>query len=807
MANIFNKTNQLYENPNRNTFQHDHSFHGTFNFGDLYPVLCKEVIPGTSVSINPTIALKMMPMLFPIQSRIKAYLHFFYVPYRTLWKDWMDFIGDTKKGLNKPFINPETTEIKTGSLADYLGLPTTVSGKNMYKSKLSAFDFILQPSMSYDSDYSFSLSPNGNELLTPVCTSDLYSSAYDFATDFQLSSLTWEDLFYDFNTDIPNGGRVAFFKALKNVSDAFVNRTSLTYFAEEQSSRFVFQSIKFDTIGNPFNTEHFYLCTYTKAFDDRDIEHILSNDAITKQMLRVHCSINGDSYILYNPVPYYRATSNNFTALCLPTYEDFISYSYYEENYELKPISDVFNDGSPLDILVNRVDIVTFVTESGPTSTFGVLNTNPEYNGIAGVPQGIVEDAISDEIYTDLGVVDISTLPKERNPYFSENFLIDAGPFRAYESIYNTYYRDDRNNPRIVNGEPVYNKFIPNDEGGLDDYPYKLHQRNWEQDFLTLSVQSPQQGIAPLVGITSRGEFQFKDEENGRLYTAQANYSSDGDTIESFTINSADMPKSSLRQLMTYATEGISISDLRNVNALQRWLEINMRRGYRYKDQIKSHFGVDVRYDELMMPEFIGGMSSDVFVNQINNTAQSDGNPLGAFAGQGSSIEKSNNTIHHYCQEHGYIIGILSLSPSANYSQLLPKHFTKREILDYYFPEFGHIGFQPIPYREVAPLSAYLAGKSLDDTFGYQRAWYDYLASNDSVHGLFRTSLKNFVVQRIFNSYPELSPEFLTIDHKDLDDIFAVESSDVSHKFFGEIFFDMKMKLPIPEYGTPKLEV
>lgn len=793
MANIFNKTNQLYENPNRNTFQHDHSFHGTFNFGDLYPVLCKEVIPGTSVSINPTIALKMMPMLFPIQSRIKAYLHFFYVPYRTLWKDWMDFIGDTKKGLNKPFINPEFTEIKTGSLADYLGLPTTIAGFQNYKSdnKPLTYDFDLS---EYNNDYKFKLIPSSvvTNRLTSICTNALYELGYLFG-NAGLDDGSWTEFLSNYNREVGLTTQLSFFNAIKELHFAQRNPDKfLNYFLFEQPRRIVVNTIDFNLQGCPFtNNYHYYLATIASTNINPDI---------LKQAFIITAKIRNVEYLIINPTPYYSLQTDSID-ICLPTWDDFVRNSYIinSDGY-LFDLSSEFENLLRSEISVSSIDILTFTNQQN------LFDSNPE----ASLSEPVVSYIFgrANNIFADKGVVDISELTESQNPYFDfENIKIDAGPFRAYESIYNTYYRDDRNNPRIVNGEPVYNKFIPNDEGGIDDYPYKLHQRNWEQDHLTLSVQSPQQGIAPLVGITSRGEFQFKDEENGRLYTAQANYSSDGDTIESFTINSADMPKSSLRQLMTYATEGISISDLRNVNALQRWLEINMRRGYRYKDQIKSHFGVDVRYDELMMPEFIGGMSSDVFVNQINNTAQSDGNPLGAFAGQGSSIEKSNNTIHHYCQEHGYIIGILSLSPTANYSQLLPKHFTKREILDYYFPEFGHIGFQPIPYREVAPLSAYLAGKSLDDTFGYQRAWYDYLASNDSVHGLFRTSLKNFVVQRIFNSYPELSPEFLTIDHKDLDDIFAVESSDVSHKFFGEIFFDMKMKLPIPEYGTPKLEV
>ena len=72
--------------------------------------------------------------------------------------------------------------------------------------------------------------------------------------------------------------------------------------------------------------------------------------------------------------------------------------------------------------------------------------------------------------------------------------------FRAYEFVYNAYYRDIRNNPFVVNGRPVYNKWLPTMKGGADRTPYKLHQCNWERDFLTTAVPNPQQGAnAPLV--------------------------------------------------------------------------------------------------------------------------------------------------------------------------------------------------------------------------------------------------------------------------------------------------------------------
>ena len=61
-------------------------------------------------------------------------------------------------------------------------------------------------------------------------------------------------------------------------------------------------------------------------------------------------------------------------------------------------------------------------------------------------------------------------------------------------------------NPYYVNGQVQYNQWIPTYDGGLDDNIYELRYAKWERDFLTTAVQSPQQGTAPLVGITTYTE-------------------------------------------------------------------------------------------------------------------------------------------------------------------------------------------------------------------------------------------------------------------------------------------------------------
>lgn len=390
---------------------------------------------------------------------------------------------------------------------------------------------------------------------------------------------------------------------------------------------------------------------------------------------------------------------------------------------------------------------------------------------------------------------------------FGTAIPLSALPFRAYESIYNAFYRDERNNPFILNGQKEYNKYIPLDSGGADNYPYELRFRNWEQDFLTTAVPTPQQGDAPLVGISSTGVMSIADTETGQIYQVMAKTADDADTIIGADVRE-NLPTSVMRSIVNYASSGISINDFRNVNAMQRWLETNIRRGFKYRDQIKSHFDVDVSYQELDMPEFLGGVSCDVTPSTVSQTsADSELNPLGSYAGQLYGSGGSNNSVSKYFDEHGFVIGIMSVVPVPNYSQLLPKYFLKVEdTLDYYTPEFGHIGLQPILNQEVDPLDCDSNTKGV--VFGYQRAWYDYLQSVDEVHGQFRTDLRNFVMNRVFNNIPVLGPSFTVIDPKQLNDVFTVREINGKpvQPILGQIYFNISAKRPIPRYGIPRLE-
>ena len=220
-------------------------------------------------------------------------------------------------------------------------------------------------------------------------------------------------------------------------------------------------------------------------------------------------------------------------------------------------------------------------------------------------------------------------------------------------------------------------------------------------------------------------------DESGKRYSLE--FESDSDELKNVKYIELDNGTTvrSARTLFDLVTSGISITDLRNVNAYQKFLELNMRKGYSYKEIIEGRFDVKVRYADLLLPEFFGGFSRDINMNAITQTVDKDDagsgsykDALGSQAGVGYFRGGTDANIECFCDEESIIMGLLVITPLPVYTQLLPKHFLYRGLLDHFNPEFNNISFQPITYKEVCPIQAYNENpNTLSETFGYQRPY------------------------------------------------------------------------------------
>lgn len=751
MANIFRKKDAYIDRVNRSTFDLSFVNNLTMKFGAITPVCLLPASFGDSFQINARFNLQLLPTVFPIQTQLYVRLHFVYVRTRTLWEDWMSFFGGDET-VTPPWIDPTAEDtpqghrqfniaddLQTGTLADYLGIPTTITGT--YGSEVRG----ISRTPLYSANKK---SPYGTLVFTHLRNADPSANTIDKIVGKQGSLLS--SILVEKGPVVPN----------YYGSEVVINAFQFDFSSVQTSQH---PTVRISLSGFP---------ELKKFVSTGRLGCIFSIDGTHASV----CSKIDDS-----------AIKGDYLELVYDTHSAVSSFTFYLI-FQCEASSQ-----SSTDVLT-----VSYVTGSsgywyGFYEKFSDLLGNLPVTAVMSSSTWSKPVAANCPFYTPLPVGALPSIP------------LSALPFRAYEAYYNAFGRDIRNNPFIVDGKPEYNKYVPSTKGGRDPYKYQLHYANWEPDAYTTALQSPQAGIAPLVGITSLGEATFRDAA-GTEYHAQLETADDGDTVTGFQIKSSNAPADVVRNLIGMATSGIAISDFRNVNSLQRFLEIRIRQSPRYKNLVKGLYNVNLDYDELMMPEFLGGISDTIPVYKVTQTTPTEGNPLGAFAGQGSLQSGMRHVIRKYCPEDGYILGVMSVVPAANYSQLLPPHFTRMNLLDWHFPQFNNISYQPMLYKHLCPYQAYAVNpENVNNVFGYQRAYWDLISSFDEVHGEFRGSMRNFVINRVFDKAPELSQDFLLVNPDHVNDVFAMTAEN-GDKILGSIAFDITKKTTIPRNSIPHIE-
>lgn len=759
----------------KSTFDKSFTNHLSARFGRLYPCLVEEAVPGSSYKIRPDMAFDMMPMRFPLQSRMRVHFSLFKVPFRILWphvKDFFTRVGDHQM----PFISRDDDWVTPGSLADYMGVPTV---QDAMIERLHVVDWDVS---GFNGDISSSdivpYHPN-----FPFAGYQQYSYPNSFVFPTSRSNF--------FNViskplELPLVGNSITFSTLASSNDSIPSGKSVYFSVVLEKKTSLHQSIVFS----------FHSSGTARTFN-------IVNSG-TAQGTVVAGSVTSLGNITVDGAVYFR------------------NYTVYLRNEEAKYLNQYINSG--------RYNVrIRFVYSNELMSYFGLQFSSrgldpfdpssirqyiEEKDGELDVVHTAVQNShLTYGLFYNANVAGVEASHKYFNSLEGDSpaLPINALPFRAYEFIYNKFFRNVQVDPFYKNGVPTYNEYISNDGDGADSItPVDFFNVPYEYDQFTTALLSPQAGFAPLVGVTTNDETTLgmlhmvpMDETTGQpkyedAYDIGVNIGQDS-TITGISNYDEVANKTSVHRLSELIDFGISINDLRNVSAFQRFKEKLQKAGYEYEPYHREFFGTVPPIGE-EFPEYIGGCSRDVMVGKIQNTALTNDHPLGEFAGVGG-VNADAGTLRVYCAEHSYLIGLMWFSVTPVYSQMLPKHFLKSHPLDYFNPIFNSVGPQPVLRNEIAPLQ--LSQDELFDVFGYQRPWYDYVSRVDEAHGLFRTSLRNYILQRVFLEAPELTEAFINIHHDDLTDVFTVTEG--TDKFYGFIRFDMKVKQPIARVSVPRI--
>lgn len=354
-----------------------------------------------------------------------------------------------------------------------------------------------------------------------------------------------------------------------------------------------------------------------------------------------------------------------------------------------------------------------------------------------------------------------------------------ALPFRAYNQIWNEFYRDEDLQTALTSSTGDGNDTTSNTT---------LQNISWEKDYLTssrpwvlkgASVTLPVGGQAPVRGISvgtanTTGFTSTVDVGTGTSGAGLASSNSLGSgaffqsksaaaTNPTTAFNAAN---SNVYADLSQAT-GVDINTVRHAFALQRFEEARARYGSRYTEYLR-YLGVRSSDARLQRPEYLGGgrqtiQFSEVLQSGVTTSGSQTG--VGTMFGHGISAMRTNR-YRRFFEEHGIVMTLMSVRPRTMYSQRTKRGFlrgvdstylgTTGTKEDYWQRELQHIGQQGINGLE--------ADSRVGQTtlFGYQDRYDEYRREESSVCGAFRTTLDTWHLSREFGSTPSLNSTFVS---------------------------------------------
>ena len=418
-------------------------------------------------------------------------------------------------------------------------------------------------------------------------------------------------------------------------------------------------------------------------------------------------------------------------------------------------------------------------------------------------------------------IYDYMNIPiKGTDGLLSGSFTVNALPLRAYNLIFDDWYRDEQ---RVD-----YSYYNIGDEQDTAD-KYFLKKRGKRFDLFTSTLLEPQLGspvdiplgtTAPVVGNgmslgLTNGSQYFSPTGRasfGEIYATPNGITGiDIGTSTDYNRNlgavaiglTTDADKSGLVCDLSNASAA-TVASLRQAFQMQAYQEIQARGGSRMVEFIYNQWSV-IQPDILSRPEFLGGMHQQLSVQPIVQNSSTDStSPQGNLTGIIYGAHGDHGFTRSFT-EYGFIIGIMNIYSDLTYFQGLDPMWSWDNLFDLPLPIFANLTDEALPKKTLV-----LTGTDTDDeTLGYVERYAPYKYAKNTLSGLVRPNapltIGQWSLAEMFETVPENTADFIQMNTP-IDRISAVPyvgDDRNPHTFIVNQKFSGNVVRALPAYSDP----